>query len=282
MKIRGRPSGRCSAVGIGCVVLAFTLLLGSSSFGQPLTLEIEDVVVGSSTGPISAGVILTHPGPGNVDGFWVGICWDEDAHLVLESMVLGPAVAALDGGMGPEIFLVDEDPIGGSGVTCGTVLSFTGDVFLPPGFSGEILRMTYTYSGVPAGDIILEFCDDLGEPPLVTQVIIGGMSSIPVQLPGVISFPAPPEVPFVRGDLDENGNLDVADALGVLGFLFSGAALTCAETADVDASGGIDVADAVALLSYLFVSGSPPAFPFPNCSSYPMSPLGCVAYDACP
>jgi hypothetical protein len=53
------------------------------------------------------------------------------------------------------------------------------------------------------------------------------------------------QVPFLRGDTDANGLIDMADALSILGGLFLGERehLTCARSADTDDTGIIDVTD---------------------------------------
>ncbi len=76
---------------------------------------------------------------------------------------------------------------------------------------------------------------------------------------------------FRRGDANDDGAIEIADAIFVLAFLFAhGKAPACFDAADVnDSAGGdaagIDIADAVYLLAYLFGGGAPPAFPFDAC-----------------
>lgn len=266
------------------VVVVVGLVLGLSLPGRGQTsevvLEIENAVLAPGSPP-SAGVFLTHGAPGEVEGFWVGICWDDALPLVLFEMTLGDAVAALGGGVGPDLFFVDADPIGGSGVTCGTVLSFSGTETLPSGFAGEILRMGYQYTTGAPGVVELAFCDHLGAPPLTTQVIVDGASLIPLQVAGSIVFPSPPSVPFRRGDLDANGGLDLADSIAVLSLLFDSASTGCFESADVDANQQVDISDSVALLSHLFVGGAPPAPPYLDCGADPVDLLGCAVYEGC-
>ena len=71
---------------------------------------------------------------------------------------------------------------------------------------------------------------------------------------------------FVRGDVDDSGVVDLADAIFVLSYLFGGSSTPrCADAADVNNSGMINIADVIHLLSYLFVAGAPePAAPFPT------------------
>ncbi len=70
---------------------------------------------------------------------------------------------------------------------------------------------------------------------------------------------------FIRGDVNADRSVDIADAVGVLTHLFAGTgALTCADHGDVDDNGNLQATDAIALLGYLFRSGAPPRSPFPG------------------
>ncbi len=91
-------------------------------------------------------------------------------------------------------------------------------------------------------------------------------------------------VPFIRGDVDASGAMQVTDGVRILETLFSGGiAFDCERAADVNDSNVVDLADAVILLTYLFLEGSPPPAPFPSCG-FDMTPdlLSCGAFDACP
>ena len=86
----------------------------------------------------------------------------------------------------------------------------------------------------------------------------GGLSST-----GVICEPGT-DRPFLRGDVEENGELNLTDAVVILGFLFLGNAQPdCLDAADVDDSGTILITDGINLLQFLFLSGAPPRPPFP-------------------
>ncbi|MEM7262088.1 MAG: choice-of-anchor B family protein [Planctomycetota bacterium] len=70
---------------------------------------------------------------------------------------------------------------------------------------------------------------------------------------------------FVRGDVNDDEEVDVADAVTGLGYLFAGAAAPVPlEALDVNNDGDEDVADVVYLLAFLFQSGTPPDAPYPT------------------
>ncbi len=69
---------------------------------------------------------------------------------------------------------------------------------------------------------------------------------------------------FIRGDFNGDNSLNVADAIGVLTYLFqSGPEPSCFDAADVDDTGNLQITDAIYLLNYLFSGGAPPPPPFP-------------------
>ncbi len=62
--------------------------------------------------------------------------------------------------------------------------------------------------------------------------------------------------PFLRGDSNEDGYVDLSDAVYTLGVLFGGKPMpVCPDAADTNDDGKVDLSDAVYLLSYLFKGG---------------------------
>ncbi len=96
------------------------------------------------------------------------------------------------------------------------------------------------------------------------------------------------EEPFVRGDANQDGALDVADPVFILiHHLFSpvGENLLCLDALDADDSGEIDLSDPIYLLRFLFLRGPPPPFPFPGCGPDPTEDrnhLDCPNFRTCP
>ncbi|HVR75153.1 MAG TPA: hypothetical protein VMT52_12505, partial [Planctomycetota bacterium] len=92
---------------------------------------------------------------------------------------------------------------------------------------------------------------------------------------------------FHRGDADANGEVQLTDAIRILGFLFLGGdAISCREAADADDNGEVQLTDAIRILGYLFLGSMvlpPPGPPPAPCGPDPAesSDLGCEAYEAC-
>ena len=65
--------------------------------------------------------------------------------------------------------------------------------------------------------------------------------------------------PFLRGDANEDGEVDLSDAIYTLGYLFQGRpSPLCQDTADTNDDGKIDLSDAVYLLQYLYQGSTLP------------------------
>lgn len=66
---------------------------------------------------------------------------------------------------------------------------------------------------------------------------------------------------FLRGDVDENGTVDLIDAWHWLHL--GSAGVSCRPSADVNADGETSLGDVSALLEYLYLDGPAPSAPFP-------------------
>ncbi|HAK96197.1 MAG TPA: hypothetical protein DCM87_14695 [Planctomycetes bacterium] len=95
---------------------------------------------------------------------------------------------------------------------------------------------------------------------------------------GAYEFTAGPF--FLRGDANDDTNIDIGDAIKILSWLFAhGAEPGCLASGDINIDGRIDIADPIRLIWHLFGGGPPPAAPYPACG--PMqaggdAALGCA------
>lgn len=85
-----------------------------------------------------------------------------------------------------------------------------------------------------------------------------------------------PDVLFIRGDVDSDGELNLVDPVTLLQYLFVFGDMPCASAADFNDDASLDLSDAVNLLAFLFTGGSEPAAPFPLAGLDPTpDSLGC-------
>lgn len=105
---------------------------------------------------------------------------------------------------------------------------------------------------------------------------------IPIRVRSV-SITTHPSAHFNLGDANDDGGIDISDAVAILGALFLGhAQLGCLDAANVNLDATVDLTDAVYLLGSLFL-GNLPELPAPDCSrSTEPASLGCDFYDSCP
>ncbi|MBI4603268.1 MAG: hypothetical protein HY721_15045 [Planctomycetes bacterium] len=89
--------------------------------------------------------------------------------------------------------------------------------------------------------------------------------------------------PFLRGDPNSDGKVDISDAVAILAFLFlAGPAPGCARSADANDSGAVDISDGAYLLGHLFLGGPRPPAPFPACGAdATQDGLTCLSAPGC-
>jgi hypothetical protein len=170
------------------------------------------------------------------------------------------------------------DPPEPDGFTVGVVINFTGAADLPPGTDYELYLVEYEILAPAPATAIVDFSFDLGCPPYAVVLVHSGASLIPAMRAGRIQIE---ELSFIRGDANDDGQVDLADPVLILDVLFGDGSMGCEVAADANQSDVIDVADPVYLLNYLFIDGPEPPAPFPSCG-VGFSSLSCVSYVSCP
>ncbi len=115
------------------------------------------------------------------------------------------------------------------------------------------------------------FCEFMNkprsEPIMVGDLLYYWVSESAGGPPRLWAVPLPDsESVFVRGNVNEDGAIDIADPISILNHLFAGQTTTaaCADALDVNDDGAVDIADPIWLLSFLFVNGPPPRPPHPE------------------
>lgn len=210
--------------------------------------------------PINATVAVP------IQGFQLAMQYDATVLPVSELTLNGSITGALN----PDFFFVEFTPdMPMSTIVCAVVLDsqspFTGAV-IPP---GPVRTLAGLYYDVPAGlpvgsstEVVM--VNGLGVDNIFSPGV--GASIYPYLLAGRVTVVDPAgAVLFKRGDANRNGSIDIADAIYVLAFLFSGGSMpSCPDSADANDSGAVDIADAIFMLTYLFNQGPSPPYPFPS------------------
>lgn len=166
------------------------------------------------------------------------------------------------------------------GVVFGVVMSVGAQASLPPGEDLELAIVTYEC--LAGGESALAICGGLGDPTIDVVFVSTALESRrPLTVDGSIDV-APL---FIRGDCNDDGIMDVADAVFALAALFVAGSTqpACLEACDVQDAGYFDIPGAIVTLTYLFLAGSPgPPAPFPECGPDPTTTIGCDRYQSCP
>ena len=116
----------------------------------------------------------------------------------------------------------------------------------------------------------------------------GGASGIvAVNTIAVFGHEMPPGVgPFLRGDVNSDSRMDIADAISVFGFLFNGGSdPACLSAANTNGEISLpNISDGIYLLNFFFMGGAAPPAPYPDCGVSFLEAdlgLGCESTESC-
>ena len=262
---------------------------GFSFIAQDATASYSpDTGTGSFSGTVSALEDSAAPGyPNDTQGFSFGLSHDATL-LSANTFTPGAALAALNSGSGPDFLDVNTYS---DGLTCGCVYSFSSPGTIILQLASETDLGTIDYNTVPAGLIgntagtttALSWSNALGAPPVINILVVNGQANPANLVNGLITLEAAVGG-FVRGDVNDDGGINIADAVALLAGLFTGGAIPCSDSADSNDDGSVNIADGVYILANLF-SGGPgmPAPSGPSCGPDPTSDaLDCASYNSCP
>ncbi|HZN59550.1 MAG TPA: hypothetical protein VFD71_15870 [Planctomycetota bacterium] len=239
-----------------------------------------------------------------ITGFSFGVKHDA-TKLTLEGVDLGQAVIdAIGAGTQPDdrFYALDQNPVGGPGFTLAIILSADrAAAAIPAGLDHPIATARYRLPPAAAGDTTVTISGDLGNANSKVDIILdaNGVAKKPVGAPApvttaTVAVSAGPS-PFVRGDMNQSGRLEVTDAILTLDYLFGGSTLPAGEatrtnciiamnfdgsvsrsTPTTEDPEDVDLSDVVALLTYVFRRGVAPPAPFPACGQ-PTATAGATA-----
>lgn len=253
-------------------------------------------VTGQAGQPITIPIAIDNQ-PGAVTALSLGVKHAAN-FLTLQRVDLGPALQSLVGSTPDERFYsLDLNPAGGTGFTFAVILGrdSSAAVAIPAGLDQHILSPRYQIAAAAAGTTQVQITEDLGSPKVKTILDVKGVAKTPTATPAPITTTTltitEGPAPFLRGDTNQSGKLDISDAILILDYLFQGSRLPagaptrdgCAVAMNVDGSTGdgtpdvederdINATDAIVLLRYIFpIAASPPApaAPFPQCGPSP-------------
>ena len=202
---------------------------------------------------------------------------------LFEPISLTPSehVLAATGGAGPDLWLVDLGASSQDPVDLSVILDVTGQAGLGAGLVRDLATLTVSVNPV-SQDVETELgfvSNGLSEP---TVTVTGALQVLVSHDVTPVQVVVPTR--FVRGDVNENGSVNIGDAVVLLRRMFgldpNGG---CMAASDTDADGELDISDAIRLVTYLFSGGLAPSAPYPNCGigSDPLA-VPCDRHSWCP
>jgi hypothetical protein len=165
----------------------------------------------------------------------------------------------------------------GSQAVLGLAVDLRGATRIPP-LANEIIfyLRVHILEDAPEGDTPIVLVESAGDPPVrneFSQMGTAVYATYPTRTEGRVRIGPPPNLDIFRGDANGDAQVDIADPIGTLDFLFLGAPPPdCLDAADADDSGVLDLSDAVGVLGFLFL-GFPSVLP---------APFGACGMDATP
>jgi hypothetical protein len=151
-------------------------------------------------------------------------------------------------------------------VTVRLTESVTMDV--PAGTFTDCVLIGFPLKCADGGTRYQGFCPDTG------PVVLGEGSAAGTTIWYLQAF-EPTTKPFIRGDANVDGAVNLADAFAIFNTLFiygSFHYLACEDAADANDDGAVNIADAIFTLNYLFIGGRP--IPPPNACNFPAPGTG--------
>jgi len=270
---------------MNCVVKCALLVSFFLSFLSPVagqnSLAIQNVT-GRLGETVETSILMSTTA--STHGFSLGVSHD-DSQLSLPANAVNEGLV-LSGALTPVFWQVNVFPSTlalPAGFTIGCVTDFSFPfVVIPPGTEMEILTVAYLIASDAAfGSTPLSFTTSLGNPPVPTVLVQGLVEIVPETTNGSVLVLDPE---FLRGDVNGDGQRSLIDGIT---FLYRFALILpegpCHDADDFDDNGSLDLSDAIAIFGYLFINGSPPPAPFETCGpDTTPDGLNCTSHSHCP
>ena len=194
-----------------------------------------------------------------------------------------------------EIVLESSEPIRGFqfDVTGFTIADISGGLAEEAGFDiffNETRALGFSMLGnsVPHTDgvlVMITFAEITGSEGCLDNIILGGPGGRTLEvLEGECVSLEQDGTRFIRGDANDDAQVNLTDAVFILSHLFMGEdGPPCLAAADSTGNRALDLSDSVFLLNYLFNGGDAPAAPFPGCGAPEMdeNDLPCESGNNC-
>jgi len=233
-----------------------------------------------------------NPPAAGVQGWSFGVTYDDAVLDGVEVTTNGTdAKEVFSGGFEKTQFIDPANNGGQAGAVSAIVLSLQEAVELPADQANSVLAITFEVDESAPADFETTLTAVGGlrgsGQPVDLIFTVEGVSVLPDRIVPlrVVEGEAPQDAIFLRGDPNNDGNVDIADPIWIINELFrQGDPTICQDAADATDDGTVDLADAMYLIEYQFLAGPAPTAPFGACGVDPTADeLVCPAgnYAAC-
>ena len=277
-----------------CVGAPWNLIAQAESVGQSavvndgmLSETVDDeaaISVAVPSGSIGsadvyAAIVSNNEGGDGVQGWSLSAAVNGDVNLAGVTTEGTASADASQGGLRNTGFEKTEvvDPAandGQQGAVSAVVLSFTMPITLDNLGTATILCLSVESASAQGPEAVngsVEWFDGLvgaGQPVANVATVAGATADFCTCQKLNIEFTevVDPRNSFIRGDVNSDGKMDIADPINVVNYLFrQGPAPSCADSADANDDANVDVTDVMLMINHQFRAGAAPAAPFPGC-----------------
>ena len=242
-----------------------------------ISVPVPSGNVGSAD--VYAAIVSDNEGGDGVQGWSLSAAVNGDVNLTGVTTEGTASADASQGGLRNTGFekteVVDPDSNDGQqGAVSAVVLSFTMPITLDSLGTATILCLSVESASAQGPDVVngsIEWSDGLvgaGQPVANVATVAGATADFCTCQKLNIEFieVEDPRNSFIRGDVNSDGKMDIADPINVVNYLFrKGPAPACADSADANDDANIDVTDVMLMINHQFRAGAAPAAPFPGC-----------------
>lgn len=251
-------------------VVAGASIPPATTCGQVSIINPNQLIASSGTAVLGEAAATTlslnNVTMGAVDAVQMNITYDD---TILTSTGVTPLFAY-------DFFAVQAGGTSGE-IVMGAVADTTPplDNQIPAGAQTDLASLEWTASA--EGSSAIAWVDGLGNPAQDNAVVTGQTTpEQPTLVDGsmaVVNYNS-----FLRGDCNSDDNVNIADGIYGINWLFQGGPEpTCDDACDTNDDGTLDAADMIYIFNYRFLDGPMPSAPFPSSDLDPTAGdgLGC-------
>ena len=242
-----------------------------------ISVAVPSGSVGSAD--VYAAIVSNNEGGDGVQGWSLSAAVNGDVNLTGVTTDGTASADVSQGGLRNTGFekseVVDPDSNNGQqGAVSAVVLSFTMPITLDNLGTATILCLSVASASAQGPEAVngsVEWFYGLvgaGQPVANVATVAGATADFCTCQKLNIEFTEvlDPRNSFIRGDVNSDGKMDIADPINVVNYLFrKGPAPSCADSADANDDANIDVTDVMLMINHQFRAGAAPAAPFPGC-----------------